>query len=83
MSNLKVEWKSDEIFVMIVDCECEVFLWFKIEVEFLYDVIIGEEYGEVVGDSGFCWVLDLIDGMKLFIMGVFLFGMMVVVEYDL
>jgi histidinol-phosphatase len=49
---------------------------------FPLDGILGEEFGEQPGSSGFRWIVDPIDGTKSFIFGVPLYGTMVGVEYD-
>jgi histidinol phosphatase-like enzyme (inositol monophosphatase family) len=46
------------------------------------DGIIGEEYGERSGDSGFVWVLDPIDGTRAFIAGQPLWGTLIALEQD-
>src|SRR5690348_11550906 len=37
--------------------------------EFPQDAILGEEFGEMPGTSGFRWVLDPVDGTRAFIAG--------------
>jgi myo-inositol-1(or 4)-monophosphatase len=44
------------------------------------DGIIGEEYGERSGDSGFVWVLDPVDGTRAFIAGQPLWGTLIALE---
>ena len=46
------------------------------------DGILGEEFPERPGSSGYRWILDPIDGTKSFIHGVPLFGTLVAVEHD-
>jgi len=46
------------------------------------DGIIGEEYGERSGDSGFVWVLDPVDGTRAFIAGQPLWGTLIALEHD-
>jgi len=46
------------------------------------DGIIGEEYGERSGDSGFVWVLDPVDGTRAFIAGQPLWGTLIALERD-
>jgi myo-inositol-1(or 4)-monophosphatase len=45
------------------------------------DGIIGEEYGERSGDSGFVWVLDPVDGTRAFIAGQPLWGTLIALEH--
>jgi histidinol phosphatase-like enzyme (inositol monophosphatase family) len=60
--------------VTIADREAEAFMRRCIEAEFPNDAIIGEEYGERPGTSGFAWTLDPIDGTKSFVAGVPLYA---------
>ena len=46
------------------------------------DGIIGEEYGERSGDSGFVWILDPIDGTRAFIAGQPLWGTLIALEQN-
>lgn len=80
--NFSVERKSDESPVTVADREAEQFLRAEISRQFPRDAIIGEEFGESPGDSGFRWILDPIDGTKSFVFGVPLYGTMVAVEYQ-
>jgi myo-inositol-1(or 4)-monophosphatase len=45
------------------------------------DGIVGEEYGERSGDSGFVWVLDPVDGTRAFIAGQPLWGTLIALEH--
>ncbi len=78
-SRFTIEQKQDGSPVTDADRESEQFLRTEISKVFPDDGIIGEEFGEVRGSSGFCWVLDPIDGTKSFITGVPLYGTMVAV----
>ena len=44
--------------------------------------ILGEEYGGVVGATGFTWVIDPIDGTKAFITGMPLWGTLIGLAYE-
>ena len=46
------------------------------------DGILGEEWDEKLGTSGYRWILDPIDGTKSFIHGVPLYGTLIAVEYQ-
>ncbi len=78
----EVERKQDGSPLTIADQESEKFLRAEISKAFPGDAIVGEEFGKTPGDSGFCWVLDPIDGTKSFISGVPLYGTMVGVVSD-
>lgn len=77
-----VERKSDDSPVTIADREAELLLRKKIESAFPNDGIVGEEFGQREGDSGFRWILDPIDGTTSFVSGVPFFGTLVGVEYQ-
>lgn len=74
---LSVEYKADESPVTVADRGAEELLRAKIQSQFPDDAILGEEFGETGGASGFRWILDPIDGTKSFVHGVPLFGMLV------
>lgn len=79
--NVSVERKEDNSPVTIADKEAEQLLRREIANRFPLDGIIGEEFGEQEGESGYRWILDPIDGTKSFISGVPLYGTMVGVEH--
>lgn len=67
---LAVERKSDDSPVTAADRAAETLLRQRISEHFPDDGIVGEEFGETPGSSGFVWVLDPIDGTKSFIHGI-------------
>lgn len=67
---LEVERKGDDSPVTAADKAAERLLRERIAERFPDDAIVGEEYGETSGNSGYVWVLDPIDGTKSFIHGV-------------
>ncbi len=73
----EVDRKQDGSPLTIADQEAERLLRAEIHKAFPDDAIVGEEFGHTPGKSGFCWVLDPIDGTKSFISGVPLYGTMV------
>ncbi len=77
-----VERKDDDSPVTIADRQAEKLLREQIEATFPEDAIVGEEYGQREGESGYRWILDPIDGTTAFISGVPLYGTLVGVEYD-
>jgi histidinol-phosphatase len=79
---LAVESKRDSSPVTIADRNAEEFLRSEIAKAFPRDAILGEEYGETSGSSGYRWILDPLDGTKSFIHGVPLFGTLVGVEFE-
>ncbi|MDX1945326.1 MAG: histidinol-phosphatase [Pirellulaceae bacterium] len=80
--NFAVERKGDQSPVTIADRSAEELLRERIAAAFPADGILGEEFGQVAGSSGFNWILDPIDGTKSFISGVPLYGTMVGVEHE-
>jgi histidinol phosphatase-like enzyme (inositol monophosphatase family) len=78
-ADLAVENKADDSPVTVADRSAEELLRKQIRERFPQDAIIGEEFGEQVGQSGFQWILDPIDGTKSFIHGVPLYTTLVAV----
>ena len=76
------EKKDDATPVTIADRNAEQLIRNALGDTFSDDAVIGEEFGESSGTSGFRWIIDPIDGTKSFISGVPLFGTMVAVEKD-
>jgi histidinol phosphatase-like enzyme (inositol monophosphatase family) len=81
-SDLAVELKADDSPVTIADRRAEELLRARISAKFPDDAILGEEFPERPGTSGFRWILDPIDGTKSFIHGVPLYGTLVAVEFQ-
>ena len=79
---LQVDLKSDASPVTAADREAETLLRDRIGKSFPADAILGEEFGEQAGTSGFRWILDPIDGTKSFIRGVPLYGTLIGVELE-
>jgi histidinol phosphatase-like enzyme (inositol monophosphatase family) len=80
--DLQVELKRDATPVTIADRQAEQLLRQRIAGRFAQDAVVGEEFGESSGTSGFRWLLDPIDGTKSFISGVPLYGTLVGVEHE-
>jgi histidinol phosphatase-like enzyme (inositol monophosphatase family) len=78
--DLTVERKADNSPVTAADRQAEQLLRRRIREVFPDDGILGEEFGEEAGTSGFRWILDPIDGTKSFICGVPLYGTLIGVE---
>jgi histidinol phosphatase-like enzyme (inositol monophosphatase family) len=79
---LPVQTKRDGSPVTIADQEAERRLRTLVEDRFPHDAILGEEFGDKPGTSGFRWVFDPIDGTKSFVCGVPLYGTMVACLHD-
>lgn len=80
--NFQVEWKRDASPVTVADREAEQHLRKRIAAAFPADGILGEEFGEELGTSGYRWILDPIDGTQSFIHGVPLYGTLIGVERE-
>ncbi len=80
--DLQVELKSDDTPVTIADRGAEQLLRKRIAAAFPGDGLLGEEFPEQAGDSGFRWIFDPIDGTKSFIHGVPLYGCLVGLEFE-
>ena len=80
--DLEIERKEDDSPVTVADRQAEEHLRGRIAETFPEDGILGEEFPQRPGTSGFRWILDPIDGTKSFIHGVPLYGTLVGVEYE-
>ena len=81
-TDLEVIRKSDGSPVTAADRGAEELLREQIGKEFPEDAILGEEFGDTSGTSGFRWVLDPIDGTKAFVTGVPLYTTLVAVMHE-
>lgn len=79
-AGVKPEWKADQSPVTEADRQAEQRLRALIGAAFPEDGILGEEYGEEAGTTGYRWIIDPIDGTKSFIQGVPLYGVLVGIE---
>lgn len=80
--DLAVERKRDSSPVTEADRQTELLIRDRLNVSFPNDAILGEEFPDKSGSTGFRWILDPIDGTKSFIHGVPLFGTLIGVEFD-
>jgi histidinol phosphatase-like enzyme (inositol monophosphatase family) len=81
-SEFGLEHKADGSPVTRADRDAETLLRQLIGERFPDDGILGEEFGESPGKSGYKWVLDPIDGTKSFVAGVPLYTTLVAVLRD-
>lgn len=81
-AELQVEHKGDLSPVTAADRGAEELLRAQIGREFPNDGILGEEFPEKTGTSGYRWILDPVDGTKSFIYGVPLFGTLIGIEHQ-
>lgn len=80
--NFSVDRKADDSPVTIADRRAEEMLREAIGRAFPQDAILGEEFGEIAGTSGYRWILDPIDGTQSFIHGVPLYATLVAMERE-
>lgn len=76
-----IEKKRDSSPVTIADRSAEEAIRAGIAKSFPTDGVLGEEFGETAGTSGFRWILDPLDGTKSFIHGTPLFGTLIGLEF--
>ena len=76
-ADLAVERKGDSSPVTEADKGSELLIRERLAESFPDDAILGEEFPDQIGTSGFRWILDPIDGTKSFIHGVPLFGTLI------
>ncbi len=80
--DLKIDTKPDSSPVTDADRGAEWTMRDIIRLEAPQDSIVGEEFGQERGVSGYTWYLDPIDGTESFIRGVPLYGTMVGIEFN-
>ena len=79
-AGVSVELKADATPVTAADREAEEIIRSGLQQAFPQDGVLGEEFGEIPGSSGRCWIIDPIDGTKSFVRGVPLYGVLVGLE---
>ncbi|MEE2844578.1 MAG: histidinol-phosphatase [Planctomycetota bacterium] len=79
---LEVIKKADQSPVTVADTEAELLLRKCIADDFPEDAILGEEFSDVAGSTGYRWILDPIDGTKSFISGVPLYATLIGIEQE-
>lgn len=81
-SDFVPEFKADESPVTIADRLAEEHIRARIEASFPTHAILGEEYGELKGNSSYKWLIDPIDGTRAFVRGVPLYAVLLGLEID-
>lgn len=81
-AGLEIMTKDDGSPVTAADREAERAIRSAVERSFPDDAVLGEEWGQSPGRSGFRWIVDPIDGTASFIAGVPLWGSVVGVEWS-
>jgi histidinol phosphatase-like enzyme (inositol monophosphatase family) len=77
---LTSERKADGSVVTPIDKKAEEIIRAAIAREFPGDGVLGEEFGETAGTSGFRWILDPIDGTASFVRGIPHFVILIGIE---
>ncbi len=80
-SNLQIDRKGDATPVTQADRSAEQLIRNELADAFGDDSILGEEFGETGGRSGYRWIIDPIDGTKSFICGVPLYSTLIGLEH--
>ncbi len=80
-TGIAVETKSDLSPVTIADRAAEQSLRDTIQCRFPGDGILGEEFGDTPGSTGFRWIFDPIDGTRSFIRNIPIWATLVSLEY--
>lgn len=80
--SLEIERKRDTSPVTEADKRAELLIRDGLAKSFPDDAILGEEFPDKAGTTGFRWIVDPIDGTKSFIHGVPLFGTLIGVEFE-
>lgn len=81
-TTFEVEHKTDTSPVTVADRQAEQLIRSAIATHFPDDGLLGEEYGNQPGTSGFRWVIDPIDGTKSFIRHVPIWATLIGLEYQ-
>ncbi|HMB23413.1 MAG: inositol monophosphatase family protein [Chloroflexota bacterium] len=80
---IRHDLKSDETPVTAADRATEQFIRHEIEKTYPAHAIVGEEYGEKVGqENPFRWIIDPIDGTKSFMKGVPFYSVLIGLEIE-
>lgn len=79
---LQIDRKKDGTPVTLADRGAEELLRRRIAERFPDDAVLGEEFPDREGTSGYRWILDPIDGTKSFIHGVPLYTTLVGIERE-
>ena len=81
-ATVTVEWKQDRTPVTVADRETEKLLRRRLLERFPNDGLLGEEFGDAPGSSGFRWIIDPIDGTRSFVRGIPIWATLIGLEYN-
>jgi histidinol-phosphatase len=82
-AGVRPDYKADDTPVTAADRAAETFIRGEIEKAYPTHAILGEEFGESVGQgNAFRWIIDPIDGTKSFMRGVPLYAVLIGLEIE-
>lgn len=82
-TGIRPDFKADDMPVTAADRAAEEFIRSQIEKAYPAHAIVGEEYGDKVGQGNpFRWIVDPIDGTKSFMRGVPLYAVLIGLEIE-
>jgi histidinol-phosphatase len=81
-TTFEIEIKPDESPVTIADRKAEQLIRSHVAAAFPTDGVLGEEYGNQTGTSGFRWIIDPIDGTKSFVRHIPIWATLIGLEYQ-
>jgi len=81
-AHYRVDAKSDGSPVTQADLEVETYMRTALREHFPDDGVLGEEFGDSPGSTGYRWILDPIDGTKSFVRSVPLYANLIALERD-
>jgi histidinol-phosphatase len=79
--DVTVEWKHDQSPVTVADRKAEQLLRATISASFPGDGLLGEEFGDTPGSTGYRWIIDPIDGTRCFVRNITHWATLVGLEY--
>jgi histidinol-phosphatase len=81
-AHYRVDAKADGSPVTQADLEVETYMRTALRGHFPDDGVLGEEFGDSPGSTGYRWILDPIDGTKSFVRSVPLYANLIALERD-
>jgi histidinol-phosphatase len=79
--DIQVEWKADESPVTVADRNAEQALRQQLTAAFPGDGLLGEEFGDTPGTTGYRWIIDPIDGTRSFVRNISHWATLIGLEY--
>lgn len=79
--SFEVEIKADNSPVTIADKGAEELIRRELKKRFPNDALLGEEFGDEPGSSGYRWIIDPIDGTRSFVRNIPIWATLIGLEY--